>query len=168
MSAGNYSGTKADADNADRLREVERRHIRDFPEGEREELRQILAQKGLSGKVLDAATDAIARDKDAWVEIMMVDEYGVSPINPQPMRAATATFLAFLVAGGIPLIPFLIGWENAFTISSVLTAFVFFGIGAFKSVWSLQSWWRSGLETLFIGGAAATIAYVVGTLFAGV
>ena len=168
MAAGNYSGTKADADNAERLREIERRHINEYPEGEREELRQILARKGLSGKVLDAATDAISNDKEAWIEIMMVDEYGISPVDPQPMRAATATFVAFLLAGGIPLIPFLAGIENAFSISSVLTGFVFFGIGALKSVWSLQTWWRSGLETLFIGGAAATIAYVVGTLFAGV
>ncbi len=167
MAAGNYSGIKADADNAARLREVERRHIRDHPEGEKEELRQILAGKGLSGKVLDAATDAISADEGAWVEMMMVDEYGVSPAEPRPLRAATVTFVAFLVAGGIPLIPFLIGFEDAFTISSVLVAVVFFGIGTLKSVWSLQSWWRSGLETLLIGGAAAAIAYVVGTMFAG-
>lgn len=167
MAAGNYSGTKADADNAQRLREIEKRHIREHREGEMEELRQILAQKGLTGHVLDAAAEAISKDEQAWIEIMMVDEYGVAPVDPRPMRAALATFVAFLIAGGIPLIPFLVGLPNAFTVSSILVACVFFSIGALKSRWSLTTWWRSGLETLLIGGAAAAIAYLVGTLFAG-
>jgi len=44
---------------------------------------------------------------------------------------------------------------------------VFFVIGTLKSRWSLKSWWRSGSETLLIGGTAASIAYGVGTLFHG-
>ncbi|MFT6457567.1 VIT1/CCC1 transporter family protein [Pseudophaeobacter arcticus] len=40
-----------------------------------------------------------------------------------------------------------------------------FAIGAFKSHWALTPWWRSGAETLAIGGAAAALAYGVGRLF---
>jgi VIT1/CCC1 family predicted Fe2+/Mn2+ transporter len=47
-----------------------------------------------------------------------------------------------------------------------MTGIVFFGIGAAKSIWSLAPWWRSGLETLAIGGVAAGVAYAVGTFFA--
>jgi VIT1/CCC1 family predicted Fe2+/Mn2+ transporter len=46
-----------------------------------------------------------------------------------------------------------------------MTMGVFFAIGALKSRWSLTPWWRSGLETFAIGGAAAMIAYFVGSLF---
>jgi VIT1/CCC1 family predicted Fe2+/Mn2+ transporter len=42
---------------------------------------------------------------------------------------------------------------------------VFFSIGALKSYWSLAPWWRSGLETLAIGGVAAAIAFGVGSMF---
>lgn len=49
MAAGNYSGTKAELDNARRLRRIEEEHLRRFPEGERRELREILRAKGLSG-----------------------------------------------------------------------------------------------------------------------
>jgi VIT1/CCC1 family predicted Fe2+/Mn2+ transporter len=82
------------------------------------------------------------------------------------MRAALATFAAFLAAGMVPLLPFLIGLPDAFRLSAVMTGVVFFGIGAAKSVWSLAPWWRSGAETLAIGGTAAGVAYIVGTLFA--
>ena len=165
MAAGNYSGTKAERDDARRIREIEERHIRLVPDGEKAELRAILAAKGLDGEVLDAATEAIAQNRESWIDMMLVDEYGLSPVEPHPFRAALATFLAFLVAGLAPLSPYLLGLANPFQTSIALTGLTFFAIGAAKSRWSLAPWWRSGLETLAIGGAAAAIAYFAGTLF---
>jgi VIT1/CCC1 family predicted Fe2+/Mn2+ transporter len=166
MAASNYSGTKAERDDAQRLVQVERRHLRSEPAGERREIREILRLKGLSGDVLEGATEQIASNREAAIRLMLTDEYGLPPVEPDPMRAAIATFLAFLVAGFVPLLPFIFSVPNAFTVSAVVTGVVFFGIGAAKSIWSLAPWWRSGLETLFIGGAAASVAYFVGSLFA--
>ncbi|RBI86712.1 hypothetical protein DRV85_04620 [Rhodosalinus halophilus] len=165
MAAGNYSGTKAEADNARRLRRVEERHIASEPAGERRELRQILANMGLEGDILEQATDSIALKRESWIDLMMEREYGVSPSDPAPFRAALATFLAFLAAGLVPLLPFMLGVADAFRLSVAMTLATFFGIGAFKSRWSLSAWWRSGAETLAIGGTAAGIAYLVGSLF---
>lgn len=165
MAAGNYSGTKAEQDNIRRIRAIEARHIALYPDGERREVREILAQKGLSGNVLDEATAAITADQDRWIDLMIEGEYGLGGIDAHPMRAATATFLSFLLAGLIPLVPFLLGVDNAFALSAATTACVFFAIGALKSGWSLTPWWRSGMETLAIGGVAALIAYGVGSLF---
>lgn len=165
MAAGNYSGTKAELDNMKRLRVVEERHIARYPDGERQEVREILAQKGLAGQVLEDATDAITSNREAWIQLMLEGEYGLAPVDPHPIRAALATFAAFIIAGLIPLLPFLLGLAGAFTWSVWMTAAVFFLIGAVKSVWSLEPWWRSGLETLAIGGVAAAMAYGVGTLF---
>ena len=165
MAAGNYSGTKAELDDAKRLRRVEERHIRTDPEGERRELREILRLKGLSGNPLESAVDQISQNRGQWVQLMLEGEYGLAGVDPHPIKAAWATFLAFLIAGMIPLLPFLFGVENAFQLSTIATLLTFFAIGAYKSKWSLAPWWRSGLETLAIGGTAALIAYFVGTLF---
>lgn len=166
MAAGNYSGTKAELDDAKRLRAVEERHVALAPEGERAELREILSQKGLEGETLDAAVNAIARNRTTWIDMMLVEEYGLSPVDPHPLRSAQATFFAFLAAGMVPLLPWLVGASNAFQLSIIMTGITFFGVGALKSRWSLAPWWRSGFETLAIGGVAAAIAYYVGTLFA--
>lgn len=165
MAAGNYSATKAELDNIRRLRAIEEDHIRKYPEGERQEVLEILSQKGLSGRVLTEATDAITSNKANWIALMLEGEYGIGGVDPHPMRAALATFLAFLLVGMIPLLPFIFALSNAFAVSAVMTLGTFFAIGAFKSIWSLAPWWRSGLETLLIGGIAAGIAYYVGTLF---
>ncbi|WP_050931093.1 VIT1/CCC1 transporter family protein [Aestuariivita boseongensis] len=166
MAAGNYSATKSELDNARRLRKVEAAHIDRFPDGEREEVREILRQKGLEGTVLEDATNAITARRETWIDLMMEGEYGLSNVDPHPLRAAWATFAAFMVAGLVPLLPFIFGMgEGAFTISAVMTMVVFFAIGAAKSIWSLAPWWYSALETLVIGGAAAGMAFGVGTLF---
>ena len=165
MAAANYSGIKAEQDNARRLRKIEERHIDLYPKGEWKEAREILAQKGLSGDVLEAATEAITQDRENWINLMIEGEYGIGGTPENPLRGALVTFAAFLAAGSIPLLPFLIGMEDAFHYSVALTLGSFFAIGATKSHWSLSPWWRSGLETLAIGGTAALIAYGVGTLF---
>ncbi len=165
MAAANYSGTKAELDNMRRIRSIEEKHIRRNPEGERLEVREILAQKGLKGRVLDEATEAITQDQESWIALMMEGEYGLAGVDPHPVRSAITTFLAFLVAGLVPLIPFLVGVEDAFQLSAWMTMATFCAIGALKSYWSLSPWWKSAGETLVIGGVAAVIAYFVGTLF---
>lgn len=165
MAAANYSGTKAELDDRKRIVHIEEDHIQNHREGELEELRQILAQRGLSGEVLGAAVEAISAQKDKWLNLMLTDEYGLTKDEPHPMRAALATFGAFLVAGSVPLLPFVFGTPDAFRTSVILTLVTFFTIGTAKSRWSLSPWWRSGAETLFIGAVAAAIAYGVGSLF---
>ncbi len=167
MAASNYSGTKSEVDDADRLREIEKKHIDQDPVGEREEIRQILKQKGLEGQVLNDATDAIIANEKVWIETMLVDEYGVSPMMRKPTTSALATFAAFVLCGAVPLLPFLVSIPSPFIIASVLTGIVFFAIGSMKSRWSLSAWWHSGLETLIIGSGAAGVAYIVGYLLKG-
>ena len=165
MAASNYSGTKAELDNRQRIIRIEENHIENHRAGEMEELRQILELRGLSGEVLQQATEAISKSKDKWISLMLTDEYGLTREEPDPMRSALATFGAFLAAGSIPLLPFVLGLPNAFVTSSLATLLTFFLIGAAKSRWSIAKWWWSGGETLLIGALAAAIAYGVGSLF---
>ena len=124
-----------------------------------------VAGRGLSGDVLTQATDAIAQSKENWIGMMLTDEYGLAIDDPAPMRAAITTFIAFLIAGAVPLVPFVLAMPNAFAISVFATLFTFFLIGTGKSRWSQAKWWWSGSETLMIGGVAALLAYGVGGLF---
>lgn len=164
MAAGNYSATKAEHDDHERLRRMEERHIRLVPEGEREEIRQLFQAKGFEGVDLDRAVDVITSSTTRWVDMMMTEEHGVPPVTRSPIMAGLATFAAFLVCGLVPLLPFVGGLAADVTLSVTMTAVVFFAIGSLKSYWSTASWWRSGTETLFIGLAAACVAYAVGVI----
>ncbi len=168
MAASNYSGTKAELDDYKRIRRIEEKHIERNPLGEREEIRQIYAAKGLAGAELEGLVDAITSRRDLWIDTMLTEEYGLSLARRSPVRAALVTFAAFVVCGLVPLLPFAIGLEASAAMASVMTGLVFFVIGAAKSRWSTQHWIVGGLETAAIGLAAAGVAYLVGHLLGGV
>ncbi len=167
MAASNYSGTKAEIDDYERIKQIELRHIRNQPEGEREELRQIYRNKGFEGEELERMVDLLSRHEDVWVETMLSEEYGLSAVQRSPALAAWATFAAFIICGAVPLVPFVLGIEASALAATIATGIVFFIIGAMKSYWSTQRWYMSGLETFVIGIAAAGMAYGIGVLLRG-
>ncbi len=164
MAASNYSGTKAEVDEAERLRSMEERHIDLAPDGEREEVRQILAGQGFTGPDLERAVTVVTSDRKRWISLMLKEEHGLQAVQRSPIKAAASTFLAFVLCGAVPLAPFAVGADATLTVSIAMTAAAFFAIGSLKSLWSLSHWWMSGLETTAIGLGAAGIAYMVGYL----
>ena len=167
MAAANYSGTKAEIEEYEQVRRMEERHVELAPEGEREEIRQIFEAKGFAGEALDSAVDVITGKRDRWIDTMMTEEHGLPPISRSPVRAALMTFLAFLLCGSIPLLPFVLGAPASIWASTVMTGITFFSIGSLRSRWSPAPWWRTGMETFLIGITAAAVAYLVGVILAG-
>lgn len=164
MAASNYIGTRAEVEDLEHLEAVENRHIDVTPEGEREEVRQIYQEKGFEGDDLERVVELITADRKRWVQTMLTEEYGLPREVRSPWLAAASTFSAFLLCGLAPLLPFLSSLKDAFGFSTLLTGAVFFAIGSIRSRWSTIPWWRSGLETLLVGSAAAGLAYVIGVL----
>ena len=175
MAVSNYLGTSAEDERRQKLRRAELDHIRLHPHGEREEIRQIFAAKGFEGEDLERAVETITADVDRWVDTMLTDEHGVSLVGPNPFRAGWTTFWAFVVVGAVPLLAFVyrlfddgLEIDRAFTLSSIMTGAAFFAVGALKSRFVDQAWWRGGLVTLGVGGLAAGIAYGAGMLLRGI
>lgn len=174
MALSNLLATRAERQQRERARHQEERHIALVPDGEREEVRQLFAAKGFAGDDLERAVAIITADRERWVETMMREEYGYGGEAVSPARAAAATFLAFVTVGALPLAVFAYDAvapgevENAFAWSAAMTGVAFFTVGSLKARFVEQPWWRSGLETLAVGGAAATLAYLVGVALQGV
>ncbi len=168
MAASNYSATCTEREELESLQRREARHIDEFPEGEREEVRQIFARKGLSGADLERVVAAVTADDESWIRTMLADEYGVSIHVRSPLAAAASTFAAFFACGVVPLLPFLLSMPHPFALSLASTALVFFGIGSAKSIWLSLQWWRAGFETLLIGSAAAALAYAAAVILKNV
>ncbi len=81
-----------------------------------------------------------------------------------PMGDGLATFISFVVAGTLPLIPFFVpaAAEHAFVVSCVATAATLFFVGSARSFVIKRNPFVAGFEMLAVGGIAATIAFGLG------
>ena len=165
MASANFLGTKTEKDEYDYYEDFEEDQIDKVPHQEIEEIRQIFAAKGFNEEETETIVQKITSDEKLWVKTMMREEYGLAEKIRSPWKAAICTFLAFMVCGFIPLIPFIFGLKHAFLEACISTGILFFLIGAIKSKWSPKSWWYSGFMILFIGAIAASIAFLVGFIF---
>lgn len=167
MAASNYLGTKAEIDERDLINRFEQNQIKKFPEGEKEEVRQIFQMKGFKGEVLENIVEVISKNEYEWLKIMLQEEYGIGLSVRSPWFSAMSTFIAFLICGMLPLFPFIFNFDHDFLISSILAALTFFFVGALKSKWSVETFWISGFKTLFLGAMSSMIAYFTGSVLEG-
>jgi VIT1/CCC1 family predicted Fe2+/Mn2+ transporter len=80
-----------------------------------------------------------------------------------PVRHGAATFLAFVAAGTVPLLPFLAAVDvPRFALSSALTLTMLFAVGAARALVTVDRWWIAGLEMLGLGAVVAGAAYGAG------
>lgn len=108
----------------------------------------------------------ITSDRTLWVDTMLTEELGLEVEGPDPLRAALATFAAFIAVGFVPLAPFVVpdlSLDTRFLASAIATGMAFFGIGMVKGLVLERAALRSGIETLLTGGGAAFLAYAVGS-----
>ena len=78
---------------------------------------------------------------------------------------AAAILFAFVIAGSVPLVPFLfVPGDSLFAASCLATGATLFVVGSLRTVVTRARWLVSGLEMLLIGSVAAAVAYGVGFL----
>ena len=86
-----------------------------------------------------------------------------------PWKHGIATLLAFVVAGAVPLLPFLVPqgwWGHPAVWSTGLTFAALFGVGAARTMLTKERWWLAGFETLGLGALVAAAAYGASALVA--
>lgn len=167
MASSSFLKARADRKIVERFRRMEEMHIDEVPEGERDEIRQIFAGKGFDGELLEEVVRVITDDRKRWVDTMLTEEWGLQLDAPAPLTSAATTFVAFILAGFVPLLPlFAAVWLHAahlFPASAALTAATFLLIGYIRGKVAHENALLSAIETLIIGGIAAAIAYFTGT-----
>jgi VIT1/CCC1 family predicted Fe2+/Mn2+ transporter len=168
MSIGSFLSTKSEVEQYDRIEEEEYAETEKFPEAETQEIRAIYAAKGFSGHTLENIVSHIVSNKKLWVNEMMLGEHGLIREEKHPSANALMTFTSFCILGFIPISPYVyafvrgIDLPNAFIIACFSTAVAFVIIGYLKGLVNQTNKIRAVVETLFLGGIAAGVAYGVG------
>lgn len=173
MAVGNYLGARSQQDFWHEEREREIWEIEQIPHAEQEEIHRLYQRKGFEGEALNHIVRTITSDKKRWLDEMMREELGIQEEKIAPFTSGLVTFVAFVIAGFLPLLSYVLAFFNrdllpsAFTVSLGLTAIALFGVGAARRFMTRRPWWQSGIEILGIGGLAAACAFLVGYLLRG-
>lgn len=167
MGLGGFLAAQGDAEHYRQEREREYREVEEIPEQEKAEVSYVFQEYGLTADQSKPIVEALSQRTDAWVDFMMRFELGLE--QPEPKRAITsaATIAAAYIAGGlIPLSPYIV-LANAYRglIFSAIVTLAALGIfGFIKGRFTGTHALRSALQTMVIGGVAATAAFVLARL----
>ena len=172
MAASDFLSSKSESEFYERERGVEGWEIEHDRKKEIKETEEFLIAKGYSLEDSNKFVELFSKNKELWADFMMKEELNLTD-DPQRNHniASFLTFISFVVAGFVPLIPFLV-WQGdrgaLFTLTIFFTAFALFFVGAMRTHFTGKNWGRAGFEMLFIGGVAALIAYGAGAVLRGI
>jgi VIT1/CCC1 family predicted Fe2+/Mn2+ transporter len=148
-------------------RELQRelREMRELPDEEREEIREVYRARGFEGEALEMVVRTITSDPKVWLRVMMQEELGLSQGFGQPVGAAITVFVAFLIGGAVPVIPFIFGEGiGTLLVSFLLTAAALMVAGGIRSRFTGEPPVRAGLELVAMAGVGVSVAYGIGRL----
>lgn len=167
MGLGGYLAGRTETDHYDSERRRELLEVETVPEREKEEVRDVFAQMGLSPTLQVAIADELAKDKTKWIDFMMQYELGLD--KPDPNRATKSALtigLSYVVGGLVPLSPYFIlaSPHEALLYSCGLTLICLFIFGYFKSKVTGQPPISGAFNVMLIGALAAAAAFGVARL----
>lgn len=125
---------------------------------------------GIANLLADGLSMAVGNYLSIRSYESVLEAQGLPEEEASPFRHGLATFVAFVVAGLVPLLPYVIpaASVNRFGSSMVLTFVAMFAVGASRSLISSVRWWAGGAEMLGLGAVVAAVAYGSGALVAAV
>ncbi len=167
MGLGGYLAGKTEQDHYSSELKREYDEIENKTEFEKEEVREVFREWGLSKELIEQATAEIIKDKDRWVEFMMKHELGLD--KPDPKRASRSAFnigASYIVGGLVPLSPyfFIQNSLDGLKVSAIITLICLYIFGYFKSKITGVNPFTGGLKVMLIGAAAAAAAFGIAKL----
>lgn len=162
MGLGGYLAARTDSEHYETERRREVDETEQVPDKERNEVAAIFQSYGLSEAELKPVVNALSKNRKNWVDFMMRFELGLEQPDPKRAgRSALTIALSYIAGGLIPLSPYMLlpNLHTALWVSVIVTLLALFLFGFFKGQFTGLNPWRSGLQTVLVGGLAAAVAF---------
>jgi VIT1/CCC1 family predicted Fe2+/Mn2+ transporter len=161
MGLGGYLAARGDAEHYRNERQREEREVVERRQDEEEEIYQIFDAYGVQRHEASPVLAALQRNSSAWVDFMMRFELGLEePQAGRALRSALTIAGAYVLGGLVPLLPYMLGTIHTALPASVgITLLALLVFGAIKGRFTGAGALRSGLQTVTIGGLAASAAF---------
>jgi vacuolar iron transporter family protein len=168
MGLGGFLAARSDAEHFANEKLREEREVKSVPDVEEVEVAEVFQDYGLSDAEIAPILRAFRNNHRAWVDFMMRFELGLEEPDPKRALWSALTIAGAYIAGGlIPLLPYMVVGvkETALLLSIVVTLAALLVFGYVKGRFTGTRPWRSALQTMLIGGAAAAAAFLIARVF---
>ncbi|MGE5619906.1 MAG: VIT1/CCC1 transporter family protein [Sphingomonadaceae bacterium] len=164
MGASAYLANKAEKEVFEAELARERKEIEENPEEEREELELFYQLKGFTEEEARTLVERLSEKPDQFLRTLAHEELGLAEERlPNPNLAAVVGTVSTALGGMVPVIPFFfLSGTVGILVSLVVSIVAHFAVGASKSLVTLRSWWKSGLEMTAVALIVAIVAYGLG------
>ena len=130
--------------------------------------KRLLENLGIGKRIQSLAQEEIEKDRVRWQNLIAKLEVNQSIKSNSPsLRSAVITGTVYILGGIIPIIPYYLATDgkSGLQYSSILSLFILFILGYFKSV-SLKTPLITGaIASLFTGAFAGISGYLIAKLF---
>lgn len=170
MGLGGYLAARGDAEHYVSEKQREEREIVERTHDEEEEIYEIFEQYSVPRSSAAPVLESLKQNPAAWVDFMMRFELGLEEPAPNRAHRSALTIAFSYIAGGlIPLLPYMLVSSNmlALQLSVVITLIALAIFGALKGRIVGTGWLRSAVQTVVIGGIAASAAYLLARVLNG-
>lgn len=125
-----------------------------------------LANLFADGFSMGASNFLSLRSKKKLMDSMVSSGQGLQDSEANhALEHGIATFIAFVAAGAVPLLPYIFNLgQSQFLVSAFFAGIAFFCVGAARAFVTTESPLRAGIEILLVGGGASLVAYALGFL----
>ncbi len=166
MAVGAFLAERSTAEVAAANVEGERREIAEHPEEEREELSLFYQLKGIDKEQADELAARLGGNADTMLQALVAEELGGADGGGNPVQAGIAAGISTGVGAFVPVLPFFWLTGTAGVIwAAIVSLIAHFLVGAAKSLFTLRTWWASGLEMTVAGVIVGGATYILGVLF---
>jgi vacuolar iron transporter family protein len=169
MAASGYVSVKAEREVFEMRLELEREAVHLAPEAKERELADDLAKRGWERREAENAARRLSGKPESFFRAVLAAQ-GLADESDleSPGMLALYTGVSFFAAGAIPLVPyFFLRASTGVEASIAVTALALFAAGLFRSLATLKSFARSGLEMVLVGLGSAAVTYAVGWAIGG-
>jgi VIT1/CCC1 family predicted Fe2+/Mn2+ transporter len=169
MAASNYASVKAEQEARSSRIRIEDQAIVVAPEVKRAQLKAAYQEKGLTEPEAETVVRRLAENKEEFLKAVVIEQHGVTDLEFESApRLAFYTGVAFLLAGLVPILPFLFMSEIYGVVAAVaLTSAALFLTGVIRSLSTLKPFVKSGIEMMLIGLGASGVTFLLGLLVGG-
>jgi predicted membrane protein (TIGR00267 family) len=133
--------------------------------GKHSTIEELLCRANQAGSThASRVAEHLSKDPEQFLRTLAAEELNITEEGlSNPLTSAVSGALSTAIGAFVPIVPFFFtSGIPAVVAAAIISLIAHFAVGAAKTLITVRSWWRSGLEMTVIGAVEGVVTYLIG------